>query len=736
MMKKNGSYNGDDPDRPRWTMETALVKIYDYFDEKGNYLTSTLRGRRPDGSKTFLIGRRRKPDEIAMLRADDPEQAYQFPGTESYLKGKGDRPWVLYNLPQLIAAPADQTVFVCEGEKDADTLTNLALLATTCPNGAEKWLPEYSAVLVGRHVVLLPDNDVRGHRHARQVLSSVHPVAASVRIAELEGAKDVTEWIEAGNTKDELQRLVNDAAFATPDTWIGQDAIVLRKGKSPEIVDQIAHHLRGARVSIYQRGGELVRPLRGAPAPDNGVARRADDALVLRPLNARWLAEQSERHIAFKRPKIVTTIDANGNAAKILGYAAADLPLKYPEAYLARGEWDEPVLRAVISAPTLLADGTILQKPGYDPGSGLLLDFDRAVFPPVPENPTQEDAMSALKLFEHLLAGFPFVDDAARAVAISAMLTAVIRPSLHTAPLHVFDAPVAGTGKSMVATMAGVLATGHRPAMMSQGKSEEEDEKRLSTVMMEGDPVIILDNCERPVGGDFLCSALTELMVQARILGKSERTILPTTALIMATGNNMVIAGDMVRRAVICRMDAREERPELRKFEFNPVAELVARRPQLVVEALTALRAYKLANSPVTLTPMGSFEDWAWVRGTLVWCGYADPADTREALFSAEPQRAELAGVLNVWADVVGDRKIDVAEIGGAEYSQRLYKLREMLISVTGTHNWNARSSGRWLLKHVDQHLAGMVLRKVSAHGNRVAKYQLEGVSQIDEKRM
>ena len=118
---------------------------------------------------------------------------------------------------------------------------------------------------------------------------------------------------------------------------------------------------------------------------------------------------------------------------------------------------------------------------------------------------------------------FPFVNDAATAVALSAQLTALVRVSLRTAPLHGFDAPTAGIGKSLLAEMAGLLATGFRPPAISQGKTAEEDEKRLSTILFAGDPVIHIDNCERPISGDFLCSMLTQEVVQARILGLSER---------------------------------------------------------------------------------------------------------------------------------------------------------------------------------------------------------------------
>ena len=165
-----------------------------------------------------------------------------------------------------------------------------------------------------------------------------------------------------------------------------------------------------------------------------------------------------------------------------------------------------------------------------------MLHFPADRFPPIPQTPTRDDALAALARLSHPLRAFPFVSDAAKSVALSAFLTALVRPSLRTSPLHGYDAPTAGTGKSLLAVGAGLLATGYRPPAMSQGKSDEEDEKRLSTVLFAGDPVIYIDNCERPISGDFLSSMLTEEEVQARILGFSERRLLPTKSLVLASG--------------------------------------------------------------------------------------------------------------------------------------------------------------------------------------------------------
>lgn len=155
---------------------------YNYHDENGILLYQSVRYN----PKDF---RARRPN---------PEGGwiYNLEGTRR----------VPYRLHELLKS-APRGVFVVEGEKDADALWNLGLVATTNVGGAGKWLPEYSEHLAGRDVVILPDNDEPGRRHAQQVFTSLKGVAKSVRTLALPGLPpkgDVSDWIAAGGTKDQL----------------------------------------------------------------------------------------------------------------------------------------------------------------------------------------------------------------------------------------------------------------------------------------------------------------------------------------------------------------------------------------------------------------------------------------------------------------------------------------------------------------------------------------------------
>lgn len=118
---------------------------------------------------------------------------------------------ILYRLPELLAADPNETVFIVEGEKDVERLRGLGLVATTCSEGAEKWKNDYNESLRGRRVVILPDNDTPGMKHAQQVAAALAGVAKEARIVELPGlpAKgDVSDWLDRGNSVSDLISIV------------------------------------------------------------------------------------------------------------------------------------------------------------------------------------------------------------------------------------------------------------------------------------------------------------------------------------------------------------------------------------------------------------------------------------------------------------------------------------------------------------------------------------------------
>jgi hypothetical protein len=397
-----------------------------------------------------------------------------------------------------------------------------------------------------------------------------------------------------------------------------------------------------------------------------------------------------------------------------------------------KGNLRFPVLRGIINAPTLRADGSLLDAPGYDARTGLFFDTRGNSFPTINQRPSREDAAAALELLKQLISSFPFVGDADRSVALSAIFTALVRPSLRTAPLHAFTAPVAGSGKSKLVDIASVITTGREAGVIPQGRTEEETEKRLGSLLLEAAPIVSFDNCEAPLGGEALCQALTQPSVKVRILGRSEAPELPTQSFIAATGNNLRLVGDMTRRVLLCALDPKVERPELRTFAWEPIARVKADRAAYVSAALTVLLAYIAAGRPAAgVSPLGSFEDWSsLVRNPLIWLGEADPVATMERVRELDPVLEELSAVVAQWSVVLGEEKVTVRNIietatqrmsAGEKSEFKHPDFREALLGAAGVNGAiNTTRLGKWVSAKCGRVVAGSRIERVGTRDNAV----------------
>jgi hypothetical protein len=461
--------------------------------------------------------------------------------------------------------------------------------------------------------------------------------------------------------------------------------IFLTSGELPRVVDEAETALLGLRREIYQRGGQLVRPLLLPTIP-------ANDDWKFTPLTRPWLIEALTCAARFLKWD-----------GRVKGFVAVDAPDDVSDALLSRGgNWNLPILSGITKTPFLRRDGSLCETPGYDAASGLLFKPGNEDFPPIPQHPSKADAIEALALLNQLLDGFPFVSPAARAVALSGILTMLDRRSMTAAPLHAFTSPTAGTGKSLLVDLVATLATRRPMPVISQGGhgNEEELEKRLSAALLAGDAAIAVDNCEHPLQSTFLCQALTQQSLNIRVLGVSKNIETPVNAAIYATGNNLTIVGDLTRRTLICGLDAHCERPELRTFDDNILHTALARRGPLVAAALTILRSWHVASQRVDVAPFGSFENWSRrIREPLLWLGCADPCETVAKVREDDPRRSSLLTVIMQWQTVLGTastytiRQIVTAAINHTDFHNALVAVA----SARGSTIVSNEKLGRWL---------------------------------------
>jgi len=472
---------------------------------------------------------------------------------------------------------------------------------------------------------------------AIQTLIEQYPLGVGKRYAE--GKKDLAKDIARTCEKFEAEsgRAANEVAPAA-------DLPVMRVkgGQLSSLATRAEAILIAAGVPLYQRGGTLVRPI--IETVDATRGRRTKVA-QLKVLDNVYMRDLLARHAVWER------WDARSNQM-----VRINPPMEIATTILARtGDWTFSLITGVISTPTMRPDGSLLIEQGFDAATGLLL-VEPPPMPSIPDKPTRQDAMDALKLLEGLLTGFPFVDDVARACALSAIITPVVRGAFSVTPLHASRAPTAGTGKSFLFDTVSAIAIGQPMPVMSTGANTEEMEKRLGAAMLAGQPLISIDNISGELGGDALCQIIERPVVEIRILGRSERVRIEARGTsLFATGNNFVVVGDLCRRVITTNLDAAMERPELRQFKFDPVEMVLADRGKYIAAILTICRAYFVAGRPEKAPRLASFEDWSdTVRSALIWLGKADPIKSMESARAEDPESTELGNMLEGWAAAIG----------------------------------------------------------------------------------
>ena len=434
-----------------------------------------------------------------------------------------------------------------------------------------------------------------------------------------------------------------------------------------------------------------------------------------RPVSQDWLADHMGRVCEFYSVKVTPEGEVKETTQ--------DAPLGVARAVLAKhGERGFKTLVAVVTAPTLRADGSVLDVPGHDAESGLLYFSDDPNPPKVPVNPTPAEALDALRFLWRPFAQFPLVDDVARGVVLHGLLTAAIRAALPTAPGIALDAPAAGTGKTLLARCIGILATGTDPAVLPPADDDPETRKRLFAALREGARVLLWDNVREPLGCAALDAFLTAGTFSDRILGVSETATLPNRAQFIATGNNLRLTGDTCRRIFLARLDAQSEKPYARDFSFDPAQRIESDRMQYVVAALTIIRAFITAGRPkLGSGRTASFELWDdLVRQPICWIktlvaqtdddelpALDDPLQAAQTAFDQDPETTKHTALLHAWhAEYPG---IAATVAGAVARGVDGNDLHAALDEIGGQGSrTNPRIVGRWIERHVGKRINGL----------------------------
>jgi putative DNA primase/helicase len=229
---------------------------------------------------------------------------------------------------------------------------------------------------------------------------------------------------------------------------------------------------------------------------------------------------------------------------------------------------------------------------------------------------------------------------------------------------------------------------------------------------------------------------LTQEEKVVRPLGTSDFPEITRRPFVECTGNNLVLVGDLVGRSIRCTINAKCERPELRKIKRPHLLLEVRRdRGRYAVAALTIIQAFLHAQPEPQTTPLGNFEKWSTVvRDALIWLGCADPCDSMEAIRRENPEGQELAAVMRAWEAVFGLKaKFTVKQAritANDEVDGKLVHpdLRDAFMEVAADRTGegvNPRRLGKWLSANKGKVVGGRVFSEIPRE-NGAAEWCLE----------
>ena len=579
--------------KPPITMDAAKaadVKFCRWPKGPSAYRCLALDGRKIDGDAAACCA-------ILLYNLDAPEFPTfgKLPARKTHLVKGSSEGWIWAGTVETLKAA--KVVVKVEGPTDFLALLSIGLpadwLVLTNSCGAKSANPKKLDFLwaAGKQIVIVGDADEPGQDGARRFAAAFHQAgAAEVRTVSLpyeitpDHGKDLRDWLTEGHTAADLQAMAEAAPIVTAQQaseWLKKrrqrfsDRQIFIGVDESRVVDEAVAAL-ASRDDVFQRGGMLVEVVRGGNPPA-GIARPKDAPRIaqIRPARLReLLAASAEWWTGGEEPE--------RTHPPAWAVAAVD----------ARGQWPSiRRLEGVTEVPILRADGTVLQRAGYDPSTGLLFEPQHQ-FPEIPTNPSKADAERARDALLDVVVDFPFAAAAHQAAWVASVLTPIARHAYYgPAPLFLVDANVRGCGKTLLADAAGLIVCGRPMARMTAPRDDDEFRKRITAMAVAGETTILLDNLSGTLGVPSLDAALTATTWSDRVLGRTEMVTIPLMATWWATGNNVIVVADTARRIDHIRLESNEETPEERSGFHH--ADLLAwvreHRPRLAAAAVTIL---------------------------------------------------------------------------------------------------------------------------------------------------
>jgi hypothetical protein len=367
---------------------------------------------------------------------------------------------------------------------------------------------------------------------------------------------------------------------------------------------------------LFHRDGVLVRVL---PPPKDGAGYRMEE-----------MSQSDKLRTAITR-KTPFVIIEDGRTKQV------DPPEPVMSDLLNRNDYPGvPYLRGIRRSPIFREDCTFCIQPGYDAQSEYYYDPPKDIAKlTIPDSPTADEVVDARAIIEDLLHDFPVKPgDCSRTHMVASLFTLVMRAAIPgPVPLVVIEAPYRGSGKTLLARVAPKTVLGMDPPAVAIADSDDEIRKSILAMHLNSPEYLLFDNVvtsQSAWNPQPLQALLTSGKVSDRQLGASTMRTVESRALIVVTGNKLMLGDDLARRSIYIQLHPQTDQPAQRDpstFKYPDImAYIDANRPKLLGALLTMIQGWVQAGKPpAKRVSMASFEHWAsMVGGVLEFAGYTD----------------------------------------------------------------------------------------------------------------
>lgn len=475
---------------------------------------------------------------------------------------------------------------------------------------------------------------------------------------------------------------------------------------------------------IFVRSGQLVR-----------LRKYEDGNYVIETLN-----EAALRGILSRCARFMVWVGRDCKPTKP--------PMSLVNDILSLPGWPEfQPISGIVTSPIIGPDGKV-RGPGYDPVTRTFYAGDLRL--DIPEEPTAAEAAECAKyVLDEVFADFPFADEASRANVLAALLTVITKHLISgNTPLGLIDKPQAGTGASLIAEIIAETTTGNAACMETCPDQGEEWRKAITSILMRGPQIVVLDNLSDTLKAPKLSQMLTARTWSDRLLGQNKIIDLPQTATWFVTGNNIQLAGDIARRSYWIRLNAGTARPWLREGFRHPDLKAWVRenRADLLTCLFVMVRAWIVTGAPKwTGTKLGSFEEWSsTIGGILQFAGIEGFLDNGSNLYdSADQDVAQWDIFLGIWQVLERDTAITAAQLknrltdSGPGANPENFRLQAEMPPeiVVAIDKKGAVALGQTLKRRVDQVFpSGRMLTRVEDSHAKVMKWLVKTVEPYNTK--